>query len=122
MAIRFRRKPPQQEGKPMVFGERTPEQIQASLEKAGVARKEKTALLEQVKSGELTLARLLSEEFADNERVRRLPVRTVLLKLPGVGVKSADDIIARTGIPEGRRVQGLGQHQREQLLEWRAGR
>jgi hypothetical protein len=103
----------------MPFGTMTSEQRAEALKAAVEARKESAALLARVRAGELTLADLLSAEFAGNQRVRKMPVGRLLRALPGVGTIRAGQIMDELGIPGRRRVGGLGPRQREALLDWR---
>jgi hypothetical protein len=100
-----------------VFGNRTPEQIAVALEKARDARRIRSRLLARIRTGDLTLPEVLSAEDHD---IERLPVRTVLRALPGVGIARTADVMLALGIPETRRIGGLGHVQREKLLAWRA--
>jgi hypothetical protein len=104
---------------PVNFADRTPEQVKAALEAARLARVAKSELLHDIKSGRVTLGELLSESYRDNVRAQKLPVKTALRALPGVGVVKADHAMKTIGIPETRKIGGLGPRQREALLDWR---
>jgi hypothetical protein len=104
---------------PLNFADRTPGQVEAALEAARQARAAKTELLNDIKSGRVTLGELLSDSYRGNVRAQRLPVRTALRALPGVGVVKADHAMKMIGIAEGRKIGGLGPRQREALLDWR---
>ena len=94
----------------------SPEQRQAALEKAAVARRDRAAVKERLKVGSLTLTELL-EQAADNEVIAKMKVLSVLESLPGVGKVTARRLMADIGIAESRRVQGLGANQRRDLLD-----
>lgn len=102
---------------PMAFANRTPEQIAAALEKAREARAANKELLNAVKSGEVTLADILSDDYLDNARAQRLQVSTLLRHVPGVGVRRAEALMTELKIAENRRVGGLGVRQRKALTE-----
>jgi len=93
----------------------SPEQRAAALEKAARIRKERAAFKHQLKDGSLTLAAAL--ELAEtNEALAKMRVLTLLESLPALGKVKARRILDLVGIAESRRVQGLGTHQRVELL------
>ncbi|MDQ3570077.1 MAG: integration host factor [Actinomycetota bacterium] len=92
------------------------DQRQAALDKAGAARRQRAELKEKLKMGSTTLAELLEQGERD-EVVAHTKVVTVLESLPGLGKVKARRLMASLGISEARRIQGLGKHQREALLE-----
>ncbi|MDP8992442.1 MAG: integration host factor [Actinomycetota bacterium] len=92
------------------------QQRQAALEKAAAARRQRAELKEKLKMGSITLAEVL-EQGARDEVVGNTKVVTVLESLPGLGKVKARRLMAALGISEARRIQGLGKHQREALLE-----
>lgn len=89
------------------------EQRRTALAKAAEARKERAELRENLKSGVLSLREVLA---SDSEAVLRMPVRTLLESLPGVGRARAHRLLAEMQIAATRRVRGLGPHQRDRLL------
>lgn len=66
--------------------------------------------------GSLTLSELL-DSAKGNETVGKMKVLAVLESLPGLGKVKARRLMAEVGISETRRIQGLGQKQRESLLK-----
>ena len=94
----------------------TPEQRQAALAKAAEARRARAELKEKLKMGSLTLTELLAQADAD-EIVGKMKVLAVLESLPGVGKVKARRTMEEIGITETRRVRGLGDQQREALLD-----
>jgi hypothetical protein len=94
----------------------SPEQRQAALEKAGIARRERAELKEKLKMGSVNLKELLGLAEA-NEIVGKMKVLAVLESLPGVGKVKARRTMDEIGISETRRVRGLGDQQRNKLLE-----
>ena len=94
----------------------SPEQRQAALEKAGIARRARAELKERLKMGSLTLAELLEESDKD-ETVGKTKVLAALESLPGVGKVKARRTMEEIGIADTRRVRGLGDQQRKALLE-----
>ncbi|MFD7954398.1 integration host factor, actinobacterial type [Streptomyces ardesiacus] len=92
----------------------TNDERDAARQKAILARRARSAVRASLKAGTLTLAQVLDR--ADSV-VGRMPVRQLLTALPGIGQVRATRSMTALGIPEGRRVQGLGPAQRAKLLE-----
>lgn len=94
----------------------TPEQRQAALEKAAIARRARAELKEKLKMGSLTLSELLNSADG-NETVGKMKVLAVLESLPGLGKVKARRLMEEVGISETRRIQGLGLKQKDSLLK-----
>ena len=94
----------------------SPEQRQAALEKAAAARRARAELKEKLKMGSVTLEELFAQSGGD-DIVGKMKVVAVLESLPGVGKVKARKLMEEINIPDTRRVQGLGSHQREALLQ-----
>jgi hypothetical protein len=94
----------------------TPEQRQAALEKAAVARRQRAEVKEKLKAGSLTLMELFEQADRD-ETLAKLKVVSVLESLPGVGKVRARRLMQELDISESRRLRGLGRNQREALLK-----
>ena len=94
----------------------TPEQRQAALEKAALARKARAEVKDHLKSGRVTLKELLGRASSD-EIVGKMKVLAALESLPGTGKVKARKLMEQVGISETRRLQGLGAKQVETLLE-----
>ena len=92
----------------------TPEQRAQALAKAAEARAARAELKNQLKMGSVTLAEALA---STDSTVGKLKVVSLLEALPGVGKVKARKIMDEIGIAENRRVQGLGQQQKQALLE-----
>jgi signal recognition particle GTPase len=92
------------------------EQRQAALAKAAEARRARAELKEKLKMGSLTLKELLDQAEAD-DIVGKMKVVAVLESLPGVGKVKARRTMEEIGISETRRVRGLGDQQRRELLK-----
>jgi hypothetical protein len=93
----------------------SPEQRQAALEKAAIARRERAELKEKLKMGSVNLRELL-ELASKDEIIGKMKVLAVLESLPGVGKVKARRTMDEIGISETRRVRGLGEQQRKALL------
>ena len=93
----------------------TEDQRRQALEKAAIARRKRAELKEQLKSGRITFRELLDR--TGDEIVGKMKVSTVLESLPGVGRVRARKLMERLDISESRRMRGLGEKQRKNLLE-----
>jgi hypothetical protein len=91
------------------------EQRQAALAKAAEARRARAELKEKLKMGSMTLKELLDNDSDDV--VGKMKVVAVLESLPGVGKVKARRTMEDIGISETRRVRGLGDQQRKELLK-----
>jgi hypothetical protein len=98
----------------------SPEQRQAALEKAALARRVRAELKERLKMGSLTFEELLAQAKAD-EMVGKTKVLAVLESLPGLGKVKARRLLEECEISDTRRIQGLGDQQRRRLLEKLSG-
>jgi hypothetical protein len=94
----------------------TPEQRQAALEKAAVARRQRAEIKEKLKMGTLSLRELFEQGDRD-EALAKLKVVSVLESLPGVGKVRARRLMQELDISESRRLRGLGTNQRGKLLD-----
>lgn len=95
----------------------TPQERADALHKAAAARAARAAAKERLKSGELSVAALLSAGDAD-DAIARMRVVELLEALPGIGQVRAAAIMERLGIAFSRRVRGLGIHQRRALVDF----
>ena len=93
----------------------SPEQRAEALQKAQAARQARKQLLEQVKSGEATIAQVI-ERAKDDPIVAKTRVGQVVLALPGYGPAKVAAVLNDAGIADGRRVAGLGAKQHEALI------
>jgi hypothetical protein len=93
----------------------TAEQRAEALKKAQKARAARKQLLDQVKSGEVTVAQVLDRSNTD-PMVSKTRVLAVVMALPGVGPARAATLLSEAGIAEGRRVGGVGSKQHDALL------
>ena len=93
----------------------TPEERQAALEKAKAARSRRAEILVELKSGKMTLEKVLT--MKDDPVVGRMKVSTLIETLPGYGKAKAEKIMKELEIAESRRLKGLGERQQKALLE-----
>ena len=94
----------------------TPEQRQAALDKAAAARRQRAELKEKLKMGSVSLREVIDQAERD-EVIGKLKVVTVLESLPGLGKVKARRLMEELEISESRRLRGLGNKQREALLQ-----
>lgn len=92
----------------------TPEQRAAALAKAAEARAARADIKARLKMGSITLREALS---SDDVNIGKLKVVSLLESLPGVGKVKARKLMEEVGIADNRRVQGLGEQQKRQLLK-----
>ena len=91
----------------------TAEERRAALAKAAESRKIRATFKSEVKSG----ARSWVDAFnSDNQAIRKMRVKELLLSLPGYGEVRATTLLERAGISTARRIQGVGRSQYELLL------
>lgn len=80
------------------------------------ARAARNQLLEQDKSGEVSVAQVLDRGKTD-PMVGKTKILAVVMALPGVGAARAATLLTNAGIAEGRRVGGVGSKQHNALLD-----
>ena len=94
----------------------SPEQRAAALEKAAEARRVRAEIKDRLKMGLLTFSELL-DEADGNEIVGKMKVLAALESMPRLGKVKARRLMEEVGIAESRRLRGLGDSQRRQLLD-----
>ena len=94
----------------------TEEQRKAALEKASAARRQRADLKRDLKDGTVRLSDVLTKAATD-ETIAKMKVSALLASLPGIGTAKSKQIMESIGISESRRIQGLGKHQKEALIE-----
>lgn len=99
----------------MAIPQLTPEERKAALEKAKAARIKRAEIRDDLKSGKLTLEKVLG--MKDDPVVGRMKVSTLIETLPGYGKAKAEKVMAELHIAENRRLRGLGERQEASLLE-----
>lgn len=88
----------------------SPEQRAAALEQAANARRARATVRGRLKQGALSVSEVI-EQARHDEVIGRMKVSALLESIPGVGKIRARRLMARLGIAETRRVQGLGPNQ-----------
>lgn len=99
----------------MAIPQLSPEDRAAALEKAKAARIKRAEVREELKTGKLTVAQVL--DMRDDPIVGRMKISTLIETLPGYGKAKAERIMKELRIAESRRIKGIGERQREALLE-----
>jgi len=93
----------------------TPEQRADALVKAAHSRRARADIKAQVKSGEMGISDVLILAKTD-PAIAKMRVSELLESLPGVGKIRAAAIMERLTISAPRRIQGLGIHQKTELI------
>jgi hypothetical protein len=93
----------------------TEEQRRQALEKAAEARRARAELKQKLKAGTMTLQQILQQP--NDVTVGKMKVSAVLEALPGVGKVRAKKIMEKLDVSTSRRVRGLGDKQKQALLE-----
>lgn len=99
----------------MALPDLTPQQRAEALEKATRARRRRAEVKDALKSRELALSAVIDMAETD-EAIAKLKVRSLLESLPRVGVSTAEALMLEIKIAPSRRIRGLGQVQREELI------
>lgn len=86
-----------------------------ALAKAQEMRSKRMELRKKLKTKEVKLEDIIND--LENEVVARMRVKYLLESLPQIGRITAKKIMEEIGIDEARRVQGLGNRQKNELLE-----
>ena len=98
----------------------SPQQREAALEKAAVARRVRAETKDRLKLGLVSFDELL--DLADeDELVGKMKTLTALESMPRLGKVKARRLMNEVGIAESRRLRGLGENQRSQLSAFFAG-
>lgn len=100
----------------MALPEMTEEQRTAALEKAAEARRTRAEIKELLSTGSLTLTEVFERAETD-DIVAGTKVAAILVSLPGMGKVKTIRLMEELGIPDNRRIRGLGSRQKEALLE-----
>ncbi|ANN15003.1 integration host factor [Amycolatopsis regifaucium] len=94
----------------------TPEQRADALAKAAEARKARSELLASIKSGKESIDKVL-KQAKENKTIGKTKVTQLLKAVPGLGAVKVAALLEQAGIDPDRRAAGLGERQREALLE-----
>jgi guanylate kinase len=86
----------------------------AALEAAKQARRTRSDIKEQIRTGQLKVLQVI-ELASTNEAISKMRVSELLESIPGVGKVRVKSILDRLGISGTRRIQGLGVLQLQKL-------
>lgn len=93
----------------------TKEERAAALEKAKMARAKRAEIREQLRTGKLSVAQVI--DMREDPIVGRMKVSALIETLPGYGKAKSEKIMRELKIAESRRLRGLGERQRADLIE-----
>ena len=93
----------------------SPQQREAALEKAAAARRVRAETKDQLKMGLVSFDELLRLAESD-DLVGKMKTLTALATMQKIGKVKARRLMAEVGIAESRRLKGLGENQRDQLV------
>lgn len=97
----------------------TPEARAAALEKAAEARVRRSDIRRRLKNRETTIAAVIAEfeeSGGEDTVLARTRVIDLLKSVPGLGPVRAAEAMDAAGIAPNRRLGGLGEHQRAELV------
>jgi len=94
----------------------TPEQRAEALKKAAAARTARKQLREAIARGEETIPSVLARAKSD-QVIGKTKVVDLLKSLPGYGPAKVKALMEKTGIDASRRAGGLGERQRQALID-----
>ncbi len=93
----------------------TLEEKKQALKKAQQVRSQRAKIRQDLKTGKTTIRQVL--ENVDNGVVAKMRVAYLLESLPRIGKVRTRKIMNDIGIDETRRIQGLGNRQKQALIE-----
>lgn len=96
-----------------VVPEMTDEQRRQALDRAMEVRAQRSELRHELKAGRLTLQELFD---MDSQAATRMRALDAVKSMPGWGDAKARKLLRRLHVSEARRVGGLGENQRRDLL------
>ena len=99
----------------MPLPQMTEEQRKAALKKAAETRRKRSEVREKLRTGKLTAKKALQKR--SDPIYGKIKVSQFIQSFPGYGKAKAAKIMEEIGIPENRRLAGLGDNQVAKLLE-----
>jgi len=91
------------------------EEKRKALKKAQEIRSKRAQIRQELKQGKITLKEILAK--MDDDVIAKMRVAYLLESLPRIGKIRTRKIMSDIGIDEARRLQGLGNRQKQALLE-----
>ena len=99
----------------MVLPKLSLEEKKKALKKAQEVRSKRAQIRENLKCGKTSISEVLND--INNDVVARMRVVYLLESLPRIGKVKTKKIMNDIGIDETRRIQGLGNRQKQALIE-----
>ena len=99
----------------MALPQLSPQQRAEALEKATLARRRRAEIKTALKSKHMKLSEVLDLAETDSA-IAKMKVVSLLESLPRVGATTAQQLLSQIHIAPSRRVRGLGQVQRQELI------
>ena len=93
----------------------TPEQRAAALEKARIVRAKRSEITTKMSMGITSPIEVL--DMVDDPIVGKMKVKSFINAIPGYGKVKTEKLMEELGIPEDRRIRGLGSNQMKSLKE-----
>lgn len=93
----------------------TPEQRAAALEKARIVRAKRSEITTKMSMGITSPIEVL--DMVDDPVVGKMKVKPFINAIPGYGKVKTEKLMEELGIPEDRRIRGLGSNQMKSLKE-----
>ncbi len=93
----------------------TPEQRAAALEKARIVRAKRSEITTKMSMGITSPIEVL--DMVDDPVVGKMKVKSFINAIPGYGKVKTEKLMEELGIPEDRRIRGLGSNQMKSLKE-----
>ena len=92
-----------------------PEQRAAALEKARIVRAKRSEITTKMSMGITSPIEVL--DMVDDPVVGKMKVKSFINAIPGYGKVKTEKLMEELGIPEDRRIRGLGSNQMKSLKE-----
>ena len=99
----------------MALPQMTDEQRAEALKKAAATRAKRAEYKEQIKTGELSAKKAFDK--VDDPALGKMRVKQFIAAFPGYGKVTTEKLMAEIGIDDSRRLTGLGDRQKEALIE-----
>lgn len=99
----------------MALPKLTDEQRRQALAKAAAARQVRAEVKNRLRHSGASVADVLAEAER-NEAVAKIKVLDLLQSIPGIGRRTAEQIMGDLRIAQSRRLRGLGQNQTRDLI------
>ncbi len=87
-----------------------------AVEEAKRVRRERVKVFNELKNRNITAERILFNLDNEYDFMKRVRTKRFLMAFDGIGSSTAEKIIRELGIAENRRLQGLGVHQKTNLI------